>query len=348
MADITLTVPALDKLLDYLASGVGAIAGPLLAPWRASQEGKARIITARDEGEVQRIQAEAETSTSQLIAKARTEAREYAASDQPESDGGVVESNIVRKAVRFQAEKRVRNIQAIAGHAAEELKDKEVPDHDPDPDWIARFFDGAQDVSSEELQKLWAKILAGEVKSPGQTSLRTLSILRNMTQKEAQDFLNLMHYRIWTFILKKEVSKVLGERSINLITHFSDIGLLRGFGVSPNLIIQDDWTLTHEHCGYILRIVGQPGQQLDTVLTPYNTSLITAAGLELAQLCQHQEPDITYLSHFARLLAEQNCKLLIRKVENREGKEIQLDDIYIIKPFVEPEERNQQEPSNAE
>ena len=347
MADITLTVPALDKLLDYLASGVGAIAGPLLAPWRASQEGKARIITARDEAEVRRIQAEAEGSTSQLIAKARAEAREYVASDHLESDGGVVESNIVRKAVRFQAEKRVRNIQAIAGHAAEELKDKEVPDHDPDPDWIARFFDGAQDVSSEELQKLWAKILAGEVKSPGQTSLRTLSILRNMTQQEAKDFSRLMRFQIHTFILNRYVCKVLGEHSIKLMTHFSDIGLLGSFGTFPSLTIQNDGTLIGEHCGHLLRIEGQPGQPLK-VLTAYNTSLITSAGSELAELCHYEEPDITYLSYFAKLLAEQDCKLLIRKFVDRDGEKIQLPDIRIIKPFAEPEEHNQKEPNNAE
>ncbi|WP_152535164.1 DUF2806 domain-containing protein, partial [Candidatus Synechococcus spongiarum] len=84
--------------------------------------------------------------------------------------------------------KRLMNVGVIAGHAAEELGDTKVPDHDPDPDWAARFFDCTQDVSSEDLQKLWGRILAGEVKSPGQTSLRTLSILRDMTQQDAKNF----------------------------------------------------------------------------------------------------------------------------------------------------------------
>ena len=33
--DFNLKVPAVDKLLDYTASGIGAVAGPMLAPWRA-------------------------------------------------------------------------------------------------------------------------------------------------------------------------------------------------------------------------------------------------------------------------------------------------------------------------
>ncbi len=35
------------------------------------------------------------------------------------------------------------------------------------------------------LQKLWAEVLSGEVENPGRTSLRTLDILRNLTQEDA-------------------------------------------------------------------------------------------------------------------------------------------------------------------
>ena len=342
--NINLTVSGHEKLLDYLASGIGATAGPLLAafaPWRASQEGKARVITAKVDAEVRQIQATTINSMSQLIAKEQAEAREYVVPDKLEPDRNVqVGSNDVKNAMEFQAKKRLINVGAIAGHAAEELGDTEVTNHDPDPDWAARFFDGAQDISSEELQKLWGRILAGEVKSPGQTSLRTLSILRNMTQREAKDFSNLMRFRIVTFIFNKGVQKILGEDSINLTTHFIDIGLLRSFGTSPNLIIQNDGALIQKHCDYLFRIQGQPGQQLNK-LTAYNTSLITSSGLELAELCRHQEPDLLYLSYFATLLAEQNCKLSIRKIMYQNDQEIQLSDIRIIEPFVEPEERDQ-------
>ena len=350
MTNTSLHMNLLNQLLGRVLRSADPTLLLLLSRWSDSWK-KARINKAETDANVQLIE-DVVNAKSQLIkdvTKSMSQMIIKAQADELKTDSSAIESDSVSDMIEFQIEKKMTKLVASVKHAVKELEGLlDIPDPDPDPAWTNRWVDGAQNVDSEELQRLWGKILAGQIKSPGQTSLRTLSILRDMTQKEAQDFLNLMHYRIWTFILKKEVLKVLGERSINLITHFSDIGLLRGFGVSPNLIIQDDGTLTHEHCGYILRIAGQPGQQLDTVLTPYNTSLITAAGLELAQLCQHQEPDITYLSHFARLLAEQNCKLLIRKVENREGKKIQRDDIRIIEPFVEPEEHNQEEPSNAE
>ena len=56
------------------------------------------------------------------------------------------------------------------------------------------FFDNAKDVSDEKMQKLWAKLLAGEVERPGRASLRTLDILRNMTQKEAELFERAVNY----------------------------------------------------------------------------------------------------------------------------------------------------------
>lgn len=56
------------------------------------------------------------------------------------------------------------------------------------PDWSTRFFSIAQDISDEETQTLWGHILAGEIKQPGSFSLRTLEVLRNLAQEEAQLF----------------------------------------------------------------------------------------------------------------------------------------------------------------
>lgn len=349
--NINLKVSGHEKLVDYVASGIGATAGPLFATWRASQEAKARVIAARADVEVWQIQAAAESSTSQLIAKEQAKARKYVAtSDELESGGHVrIGSNDVQKAMEFQAKKRLMNVGAIAGHAAEELKDKAVPDQDPNPDWTARFFDGAQDVSSEELQKLWGKILAGEVKSPGQTSLRTLAILRNMTYQEAKNFSDLMCFRIDTFIFTEGLGKMMDGRSnlMSQMIHFSHIGLLGGFGAIQKIALGDDGKWRADHCGHVLIIEGLPGQRLELLLTSINTSLITLAGLELAKLCQH-EPDFQYLSYFAGLLAERNCQLKIAKIVDKYSKNFRVSDVRIIKPFAEPQERNQQEINNAE
>ena len=186
MADLNLNVKAVEKLLDYTASGVGAIAGPMLAPWKASREAKARLAAAPIDAEVRRIEAESEAETSAIIAKAQSEARQYTIAPNAEVRGtvGITRDDVMQR-IEFQERKRLTNVASVVEDAAEELGDKEVPDHEPDPDWTSRFFNEVQDVSSEDMQKIWAKILAGEVESPGRTSLRSLDILRNLTQQDA-------------------------------------------------------------------------------------------------------------------------------------------------------------------
>ncbi|MCY4173578.1 MAG: DUF2806 domain-containing protein [Cyanobacteria bacterium MAG CAR3_bin_5] len=349
---VEVKVPAVEKLVDYVASGVGAIAGPMLAPWRASREGKARIITAETDAKFQQIQAAEEGSTLQLIAKVQAEARESVVPDKLEPDGSLrIGPSEIQNAMEFQAKKRLMNVGAIAGHAAEELKGKEVSDHDPDPDWIARFFDGAQDVSSEELQKLWGRILAGEVKSSGKTSLRTLSILKNMTQQEARDFSKLMRFRIGRQVFNNRTEKMLGE-NISQVVHFSHIGLFGSRGEIEIITLGDDGKWIVEHCGHNLIIEGLAGQTLEMLSMHFDRfipHLITDAGLELAKMCQHKEPDFQYLSHFATCLAVQDCTLKLIKIADQKASSNQFSNIRIIEPFVEPEERDpKEEPTNAE
>lgn len=91
---------------------------------------------------------------------------------------------------------KLKNFVNTANFAAKELQgyEQEVNDDSIDFDWIMRFFDAVGNVSNEELQKLWGKVLAGEVKQPGTCSLRTLDIIRNMSQKEAETYEKLCKY----------------------------------------------------------------------------------------------------------------------------------------------------------
>ena len=86
----------------------------------------------------------------------------------------------------FKERKRQANLESITSAAAAELVDEEdVPDEHPDEDWVTRFFDCAQDVSSAQMQQIWGRLLAGEIKTPGSFSLRTLEFIRNLSPNEA-------------------------------------------------------------------------------------------------------------------------------------------------------------------
>lgn len=97
----------------------------------------------------------------------------------------------------FKAITQQLNAEAIVSNAAAELThDESVPDDKPEPEWTSRFFRIAEDIPTEELQFLWGKILAGEIRKPGSFSLRTLELLRNLSKKEAEAFVALTPYII--------------------------------------------------------------------------------------------------------------------------------------------------------
>lgn len=186
--EIVPLVSAISKLADYAASGIGSVAGPMLASWKARREANAKLIAARGETEAQRILAESQATTMGIIASAQADARAKLVSPDAIVQGQLDIGAAVTQRIQLQEDKRQANIVAIIGLAAQELGDREVQDHEVDHDWTARFFNDAQDVSSEELQSLWAKVLAGEVERPGSTSTRTLSVLKDMSKRMAHVF----------------------------------------------------------------------------------------------------------------------------------------------------------------
>jgi len=57
-----------------------------------------------------------------------------------------------------------------------------------DFDWFLHFFEAAGNVSNEDMQKIWAKLLAGEVENCGRYSVRSITRLSNLSAFEAQLF----------------------------------------------------------------------------------------------------------------------------------------------------------------
>ena len=189
--DVTVRVAPIEKLLDYVASGIGSIAGPMLSPWRAHREAEARRIAAKGDADAKIIRAEGDATALSVVVEAQQRARQQLMAPGVSLEGELTIAEAVEQRVRFQEEKRQGNISAIVHRAAAELPDGELEDHEPDHDWTARFFNDAQDVSSVEMQILWGRVLAGEVERPGSTSIRTLGVLRNLNQATASLFRRL-------------------------------------------------------------------------------------------------------------------------------------------------------------
>lgn len=75
--------------------------------------------------------------------------------------------------------------QRTAEQAGSQNSDKSAA---PDEDWMNSFIRFAEDASSERLQDLFARILAGQVVRPGSFSVATLRALSELDKSTAEDF----------------------------------------------------------------------------------------------------------------------------------------------------------------
>jgi hypothetical protein len=87
--------------------------------------------------------------------------------------------------------RKVANRAATISVAAEEISqstDKGDKARIPDDDWMNHFMRHSEDASSERLQLLFGKILAGEIVNPGSFAPSTLRAVSELTQEMARDF----------------------------------------------------------------------------------------------------------------------------------------------------------------
>ncbi len=182
------TISALSALAKYFGSCLPNILKTKLAPWTAGQESEAKQIEAHGTVEATKTLFEglAETLPA-LLEDGGTFSGSLADADLSISSNIQVAETISQN-LNIQINRKQANTGAIFGKAAELLEENEVQDHEPDHSWTSPFSNHAQDISADELQNLWAKILAGEVVRPGSTSLRTLAILKDIDIEVANLF----------------------------------------------------------------------------------------------------------------------------------------------------------------
>ena len=259
------------KLLDYTASGIGGVAGSMLAPWTARREATARIIDAQGEADSLRVLAEGQADALRIISTAQAQARSTVLEEGSTMVGELDIGEAITQRIRFQEEKRQSNIKSVVDEAAAEIGDQEVQDHEPDHDWTARFFNEVQDVSSDDMRTLWAKILASEVEKPGSTSARTLTILKNLDRKSARLFNTLCSVCVSlrpasNIVLDARVPSMGGQPAQNSLQKYGltydSLNILNEYG----LIISD----YNSFYGYNLSIgIAAGGAGQDSIRIPF-------------------------------------------------------------------------------
>ncbi|WP_165352080.1 DUF2806 domain-containing protein [Solidesulfovibrio carbinolicus] len=92
-----------------------------------------------------------------------------------------------------EVEKLAGNVR-MAVEALKDIPDDEISDKEVDDDFFARWRREAKAIGNEELQRLWGRLLAQEIQDPGTIPLRSLDVLRNISQNEARTFQKISRY----------------------------------------------------------------------------------------------------------------------------------------------------------
>ncbi|MEL3928043.1 TIGR03899 family protein [Aeromonas enteropelogenes] len=209
---------------------------------------------------------------------------------------------------------RQRNLEAImvmaSRHCAETAAGGEM-----DSDWLTRFLQLAEDISMVPMQQLWGRIFAIEVATPGRFSIRALTTLKEMTQREAQLFQRLCslscHYlgsdeqrlllglhKGGSLLSRAKVTRLgLGKYRLpyNALLQLFELGLLHRGELESGPLPADGVELEFGNQRWHLH-----HKQANLTLLYYR---LTPVGNELAQLLQ-EPPLEEYLQDLKTVLAQ--------------------------------------------
>ncbi|CAG1769537.1 DUF2806 domain-containing protein [Geobacter sp.] len=172
----------LKKLIEVVAQGVGGVSRPMLTRKNADAKAYEIKTIAQAISESQKLLGPVEYENGAVALKSSPSLEVMTLPDAP------LDKRVLAR-ITYQEAKRQSNVEQITQFAADELySETDKIEGEVDSDWTTRFFRIAEDVSNEQMQSLWGKVLAGEVKKPGSYSLRTLELLKNITQSEAELF----------------------------------------------------------------------------------------------------------------------------------------------------------------
>ncbi len=272
----------IQKLIEVISKGIGTIYKP-------------KAI---------RKEADAEAYKIEIIERAKSKAL---------SDGKFTEAETydrIQERLIHQETLRQKNIDDVSQIASEQLGQEQTVSEEPvDKDWTSRFFSIVEDVSDEEMQKLWGRVLAGEVKQPKSYSLRTLELIKNLTKQEANTFMKIANFSISTindsFIFKGNGDELSKDFNIS----YGDIALLVEIGlIQPGDFVNYQFPQTPTPVktaftsGKVIIVVDKK-ENVPTIQFPIN--LFTKAGTELLKLVS-PNPPFEYITNFAKSIKREN------------------------------------------
>lgn len=337
------------KLWETLAEkGIGS----LLSPWQAGREGRARNEVRRQEI---LMLAQAEVDAAEIRAGRKqlrpdgTLLLDNPQGAEAEKGDGRIEPTLTlsaavdrgnRAAAAAAARSEINATKAIIFAEDQLASDSQVaPDREVDEDWLFIWREYAGKVSSEDLQRLWGSVLAGEVKSPGRYSIRTLEFLKTLSKPEAEMISKLASYVISGRVARSQKTYLESKGlTFSMLLVMQELGVVSGVdavGLSSTFksVVEEKFVralISHSKA----LIVEHEDPEKTLELEVY---LLTAVGREILGLGSF-EPDVEYLRLIGIDLLKKGFKVKItdwRDVSETQGQYFNAQDIVDDAPVVE-------------
>ena len=207
---------------------------------------------------------------------------------------------------------KVENVEEIASKAKQQFApDEQVSEEPVEKDWMTRFLNIAEEVSDEDMQDIWARVLAGEIKKPKSYSFRTLEVLRNISKEEAQLLTKASNYLIGSiYLCTEDFSLPLQEQII-----LDDIGVVCGESLTITYSITNN-----EKASIVLN-----RQNVMNIYGPNMTKVklrikkLTRAGQEIMGLVQEHDYIDYYKNLSTKIKSFGATKVTIQNITKWEG-----------------------------
>lgn len=333
----------LKKLIEVVSQGIGALSRPYLI--RKTADAKAYEIKV----------------ISEAIKDNQQDLKQIGFNEDKLSlmslDSNAIQKEIsieerTQNRIEYKEQKRQKNIESITQKAALNLEGETTVSEEPvNEDWTTRFFDYAEDISNDEMQELWGRILAGEIKQPKSYSLRTLDIIRNLSEDEAKVFMKFASLAInssgTSFILSFNNEKLLKEK---YQLFFKDRLLLEELGFITANDLQYNIGKTEKNKDQSIYIMGNEIVVFEKFENKAEQKLhilvFTKIGQELLKLVK-TTPELDYIQLLATKINRVNGSIkyghILEKLPNGQIRHTNLIDVPLTVDELEQERKRKEE-----
>jgi len=324
------------KLFEQLSSGLGTLA----RPWIIKREARANP---QAEVEAYRIKREELEAIRRELRNLRSGQCALSADDRSNSQIKITNPTLANqieegrrvyiealraseadpsRLIEIEREINLAQVAVLAYEEAATDSDGANDDEPLDPDWFAKWRNYAQDVSKEEMQRLWARVLKQEVKSANSFTLHTMDFLSRMSRSDAELISTLGEFVLENRYVYAGSKEVLEGAGIDLdkLLYLSDLGILiqvTGLNMLQATINFSNRTSEGDICG-ILSSYNKAIVMVPKDLDPENVGIsiypLSIIGQELMQLASCA-PNIEYLKEIASEIGGKCHKLGIGDIE---------------------------------